>query len=153
MPQGAAGGRAAAAVRSANRGAVSYLTNKDRDASPDNAVDIITLNAHKNEELPEKNTWLHFGNMSKKVISNQGFKLQTRFAVLTKACLYFSKPPDPAQLGHFVNGAVSDVIAEAELESVFQEYSTGGSSAAVDSFIVHRSSMRILVPFMPHLQI
>jgi len=131
--------KGAAAARSHNRGAASYMMNKDKEReAAESKVDVpavFSLNAHKNEMLPEKIKWRHFGNMSKKIISNQGFKLQTRFAVLTKECLFFTKQPDPAQFGNFIDTG-ADAIAKAELESVFRDYQHGGSSAAIYSFIV-----------------
>ena len=48
--------------------------------------------------LPPKDAWIHSGNMSKKIVSNQGVKFQTRFAVLTADSLFFTKLYDSAYL-------------------------------------------------------
>ena len=74
-------------------------------------------------ELPHRDEWLHTGNMSKKIVSNQGIKFQTRFAVLTHDVLYFTKQYDPDYMPQ--HGA--SITGDSQLQSVFKKYDTDAS--------------------------
>jgi hypothetical protein len=67
--------------------------------------------------LPSKDVWVHSGNMSKKIVSNQGVKFQTRFAVLTSENLYFTKQYDDTYMPR-----LSSTTNEDQLQSVFKKY-------------------------------
>jgi hypothetical protein len=67
--------------------------------------------------LPSKDVWIHSGNMSKKIVSNQGVKFQTRFAVLTPDSLFFTKLYDSTYIPK-----IAFVTDEAQLEAVFKQY-------------------------------
>lgn len=122
MSKGAA---RAVATRNANRGAASYVMKQDREK--DNAQGTETVQgllaaSHKNEVLPHMKAWVHCGNMSKKIISNQGVKLQTRFAVLTEENLYFTHLYDLAHPPNTATSVKSSAAGQAEIESVWREY-------------------------------
>ena len=72
------------ANHNANRGAVGYLMKKDQheeDGPPAETVENFLASRPANEVLPHRKTWQHFGNMWKKIIGNQGIKLQVRSKV------------------------------------------------------------------------
>lgn len=68
-------------------------------------------------QLPHKEVWIHYGQMSKKIVSNQGVKFQTRFAVLTPENLYFTKQYHEGYMPR-----LSCSTNEDELAAVFKKY-------------------------------
>ena len=83
--------------------------------------------------LPPNESWLHCGNMFKHVISNQGVKTQTRFTVLTKEHLCFTKQFDDSYKANIGKGDEETVrrgfslTSEDQLERAFKEFDTDQS--------------------------
>jgi hypothetical protein len=67
--------------------------------------------------LPPKDVWIHSGNMSKKIVSGQGVKFQTRFAVLTPQNLFFTKLYESNYIPN-----LAFLTDEAQLEAIFKQY-------------------------------
>jgi len=75
-------------------------------------------------ELPLPEAWIHSGHMSKKIISNEGVKFQTRFAVLTDQHLFFTKQYDSTYIPK-----ISYLTSEAQLRAVFKQYDQDASGS------------------------
>jgi hypothetical protein len=99
----------------------SKRTMPEPPLNPEGGADADDDDPHS---LPPKDAWIHSGDMSKKIISSEGVKFQTRFAVLTDQHLFFTKQYDSTYIPK-----ISYLTSEAQLRAVFKQYDQDASGS------------------------